>query len=72
MKALISPNEKSYSYDGTILGQRIAQVSDNSFTVAFPLFWIDCPDECIADLWYYFEGQLYIKPIQPEPEENVA
>jgi len=62
MKALISPNEKVYSYDDTELGSRVAQVEETEFPVAPPLFWIDCPDDCAADKWYYSEGQLYIKP----------
>lgn len=76
MKALISPNEPAYSYDRTLLGQRVAQVSDNEFPVAPPLFWADCPDDCAPDMWYYSEGQLYIKPEPPplpeEPEEPSA
>lgn len=68
MKALISPNEKVYSYDGTELGSRVAQIEETEFPVAPPLFWIDCPDDCAADEWYYSEGQLYIKP-EPVIEE---
>lgn len=66
MKALISPNENSYSYDGTLLGSRVAQVNNEIFPVAPPLFWVDCPNNCVADLWYYLEGKLYIKPLPPE------
>ena len=66
MKALISPNEIVSSYDETILGQRVAQVELVEFAVALPLFWIDCPDNCEADKWYYSEGQLYTKPVPPE------
>lgn len=72
MKALVSPNEPAYSYDGTLLGQRIAQVSDTPFPVAPPLFWTDCPDDCIADLWYYSNGQCLpksVSPPEPQPEE---
>jgi hypothetical protein len=68
MKALISPNELVYSYNGGLLGSRVAQVSETEFAVAEPLFWIDCTNDCIADQWYYSEGQLYIKPVRPEPE----
>jgi hypothetical protein len=68
MKALISPNEPAYSYDGTLLGQRIAQVSDTPFSVAPPLFWTDCPDDCVADFWYYSSGQCLPKPVQPEEQ----
>jgi hypothetical protein len=70
MKALISPNEKAFSYDGVLLGQRVAQVNDIEFPVALPLFWTDCPDDCVADLWYYSNGQCLPKPVPPpQPEE---
>lgn len=74
-KALISPNEVSYNYEGIILGTRVAQVSDYSFEVAPPLFWIDCDDDIDADKYYYdMQSQTIIaKPIQPAPlEENVT
>jgi hypothetical protein len=74
MKALISPNEIAVSYDGTLLGQRVAQVGNNEFPIAPPLFWTDCPDDCVADLWYYSNGQCFPKPLPPEsePEKNTA
>lgn len=68
MKALVSPNEKSYSYDGILLGERIAQVQETEFSVAPPLFWCDCPIDCVADQWYYSDGQCLPKPIPPDPE----
>jgi len=71
MKALISPDEKSYSYDGTLLGSRIAQISEEDFEVAAPLFWINCSSDCDADSWYYLDGQCYPKPMQPEPEPEI-
>lgn len=44
--------------------QRIAQiVQDNqTFEVHNSLIWVNCPDECIADLWYYKDNQVQIKP----------
>lgn len=35
--------------------QRIAEVEedDNIFEVAAPLYWIECPEDCVPDLWYY-------------------
>ncbi len=43
---------------------RLAEVIDHEFDVAEPLFWVDCPDEAIADLWYYdnVKKQVLIKP----------
>ena len=57
-KALISPQEKVTNSNGNI-GQRIAQVEpeDQTFEVAEPLFWTDCPDECLANEWFYFNFQ---------------
>jgi hypothetical protein len=37
--------------------QRLAEVANTEFPVASPLFWIDCPDEAIADEWYYDSSQ---------------
>jgi hypothetical protein len=68
MKALVSPNEIAFSYDGTPLGERIAQVEEIGFPVSPPLFWTDCPNDCVADLWYYSNGQCLPKPLPPEPE----
>jgi hypothetical protein len=65
MKALISPTEISYSYDKVELGVRVAEVAEVDFPVAQPLFWVDCPDNCVADAWYYFNGELQPKPIDP-------
>ena len=51
--------------------QRIAQVeSDNKvFEVAQPLFWFDCPENCVSDFWYYKDGQVQAKPQDvPVPE----
>jgi hypothetical protein len=47
-KALIDPN--------TIVSTdkvRVAQVVEDGqeFTVAQPLYWTDCPDDCLADEW---------------------
>lgn len=72
MKALISPNEAAYSYDGlTILGMRIAQVAEEEFPVASPLFWWDCSVDCTADNYYYIDGQCLPKPPLP-PEQDPA
>jgi len=63
--ALVSPEEKVYSYDGSLLGERIAEVSTNPFEVAPPLFWVSCPDDAIADRWYW-DGTQPVAPIEPE------
>jgi len=69
MKALISPSENPISYVSSwssttppypIYSQypnscRVAQVEpdDQIFPVGGDLFWTDCPDDCVADRWYY-------------------
>lgn len=71
MKALISPNEKVVAVDGIVLGVRVAQISETEFEVSEPLFWSDCPDECLADVWYYNEGSFFVMPAPmtpPDPE----
>ena len=61
-KALISPLENN----------RIAQVEQVEFEVAEPLFWVDCPDECLADQWKYVDGQIIEpEPVEPTPEVGV-
>lgn len=65
MKALISPTQASH------LGQRIAQVSNDPFDVAKPLFWVDCPLECIPEDWYY-DGEKCVMAPLPPPEADPA
>jgi hypothetical protein len=72
-KALISPNELRYGDEQkTQSGYRIAQVSDSTFEVASPLFWIDVPDSTIADSLYYDPNDEQLKTIWEEPEEEVS
>lgn len=50
--------------------QRVAEVEENDkiFSVAEPLYWLDCPDDCVADKWYFKDGQILIKPLDvPQP-----
>ena len=50
---------------------RVAEVvaDDATFEVTpLLLFWVDCPDDCVADQWYYKDGAIYIKPEDvPQP-----
>lgn len=62
MKALISPEEQVNS------GYRVAQVEENSFEVAPPLFWVDCSNEVIQDQFWYDPTDEQIKP-NPIPEQ---
>lgn len=66
-KALVSPNEQRIDYQGNV-GERIAQVEDQPFEVAPPLFWTDCPDDCVADIWWYYNGVCEVMPTPPAPQ----
>lgn len=49
---------------------RLAEVADAEFPVAAPLFWVDCPDEAVADQWYYNNSTnecLVVPPGPPYP-----
>lgn len=82
MKALIEPTQQIsqitswqlvdniYEPVYTILGERIAQVSETEFEVAPPLFWVDCADD-VQDWWYYDTLDATCKetpPPAPQPE----
>lgn len=64
-QALISPGEPRET------GYRVAQVEQQSFDVALPLFWVKCTDVVTADKFWYDPSDETIKPIPeptPEPE----
>jgi hypothetical protein len=64
MKALISPLEPRQN------GYRVAQVSNDTFEVANPLFWIDCDNNVVADHWYYDTTDEKIKQLTEWPEPS--
>lgn len=80
-KALISPLEAPVYYvsawEGNppepilspVIGScRIVQVQDSAFEVAEPLFWTDCPDDCISNEWYYNTETKECLPLPNVPE----
>lgn len=70
-KALISPNE-TRRISETETGYRVAQVSDNEFQVASPLFWIDVPDDTLTEKVYNPSNQQLVDEwIPPLPEEPI-
>jgi hypothetical protein len=89
MKALISPNEispyiASWTYDTSTKSWvpvfedvpdswRVAQVQEDSFEVASPLFWVDCASDVVADEWYYQSstGVILAIPAPAPIPENV-
>lgn len=61
--ALISPSEPRET------GYRVAEVADNSFEIAPPLFWVECADDVVADVYWYDPNTQIINLIPvPEPE----
>lgn len=65
--ALISPNELIYSYDGTLIGVRIAEVSQTPFEIALPLYWVECANEVNSNDWYFQTetASCVSKPLPP-------
>lgn len=68
MQALISPNELVYDYEGNLLGSRVAEVEQESFPVAPPLFWMPCAEDVIADQFYWVDGEILPVPFPPPPQ----
>jgi hypothetical protein len=66
-QALISPNEP------VLTGYRVAEVRDDTFEVAPPLFWVECSDDVVADQFYYDTATQTIiaKPTPPKPQPIV-
>jgi len=63
--ALISPNEPRET------GYRIAEISNVSFDVATPLFWIECNDDIIADEYWYDPVNKSFE-VMPQPEIQIT
>ena len=67
MQALISPNEKVLDAEGNVLGDRVAEVEQDAFPVAPPLFWTPCADDVVADRFYWTDGEILPVPAPPPP-----
>lgn len=64
--ALISPIEPREG------GYRVAEVAAQSFDVAPPLFWAECPDYVETDVyWYNPESSEFVLVPVPSPQSNV-
>lgn len=57
--ALISPSESVET------GYRVAEVTNTSFEIAPPLFWVDCTDDVGADQFWYDPNTQTILPVTP-------
>lgn len=82
-KALIDPNTIVNNITGWTLNvqtkkydpvfaeipnsDRIAEVTNADFPVSYPLFWVDCADDVVADQWYYNNQTQQIFIIPPAP-----
>lgn len=68
MQALISPNEPVQS------GYRVAQVELDGgvFPVAEPLFWKECPDDVVADMFWYDPATESFKLVEFQPTHFVT
>lgn len=66
MKALIS------SFESVESGYRVAQVEQDSkvFAVAAGLFWVDCAEDVLADVFWYDPADQTIKAV-PQPVLDV-
>jgi len=69
MQALIDPTTKNIQYISSYTitkpyqpiyavypnSERVCQVEPegSTFPIAEPFFWTSCPDNCVADEWYY-------------------
>jgi hypothetical protein len=89
-KALISPNEAPISYISAWTQTepyqpiystyenscRVAEVLNQEFEIAPPLFWVDCADDVVADQFYYNTVNQIINPIvnapMPEPIQPIS
>lgn len=80
--ALISPNEQAVAvtawtkvgntYQPVFTpiqdGVRLCEVAQEAFPVAEPLFWVDCADDVVADMYYYNTAtQEILKTPDPAP-----
>lgn len=63
-KALVSPNEPVHS------GYRVADVVDVAFSVAAPLFWVDCEDHIQPDVHFYDVESAQILPAPDIAQSN--
>lgn len=67
MQALISPGEQVFDHEGNALGARVAEVRQDAFPVAAPLFWTSCADGVVADQFYWAAGEILPVPPPPPP-----
>lgn len=63
MKCLVSPPEIVIDPNtGDQIGWRVAEVRPDEFPVGNPMFWYDCADDVLPDVFYYDTAMRMIKP----------
>lgn len=88
MKALISPNEGPIGHVGAWTdtnppnpiwenypnSARVAQVEpdNNTFPVADPMYWTDCPEDTVADLWWCDTQTNVVSKITNAPKPQTS
>ena len=63
-KALISPNEPRET------GFRVAEVCEQPFDIALPLFWVDCADDVVTDQFWFDPSDQTIKAFPMSTPES--
>ena len=53
-----------------IYNEKVVQVQETTFEVADPLFWVDCPDDCVPG-WTYIDGVIAPPVITPPDVEQI-
>ncbi len=90
-KALIDPNAPVMQITSWVLNpitgkyspvvteipssDRVAEVADTEFPVCVPLFWVDCADDVLPDVWYFDNANqtiILVPPPAPYPETDVS
>lgn len=63
MFALISPDEIQLGNNKEILGQRVAEIREQPFEVAPPLFWVEFIPQDHQVFYYYKDNQVLFEEI---------
>ena len=65
----LNPNSSGPKYLPVLVtitnSARVAEVANQAFEVAPPLFWMDCADDVVADQWYYDTATQKIIVVPP-------
>ena len=73
MYALVCPNEEKMDWKQEIKGHRIAEVREETFGVAEPLYWMECGPEVNVDFWCVVDGKLVeLPPLPPMPTDPLV